>query len=239
MSSGAGLREFYEASAPSGTLDTERARVTLRLLRSSLDSTPRLKILDLGCGQGEMAGPIGRGLPSAHIVGIEWSFSACKSARGHGLSPIQASVDGVDLPFRKGVFNAVIMAEVIEHLVDTDHVLREAQRVLVPGGFLLLSTPNMAAWFNRILLSLGAQPMFSEVSLEGIYGRPGSDPVGHLRLFTKRALVALLSARGFVDIRVFGASFHRTPVGLRTIDRLISRWSGGAAILVCRAQTRQ
>ena len=67
----------------------------------------------------------------------------------------------------------MIMSELIEHLVDTDSAVDEVRRVLRPGGVLLLSTPNLAAWFNRGLVGLGIQPVFSEVSLRGIYGRPG------------------------------------------------------------------
>ena len=81
------------------------------------------------------------------------------------------------------------MSELIEHLVDTDSALDEALRVLKPGGSLLLSTPNLAAWYNRGLLALGVQPIFSEVSLRGVYGRPGSVVAGHLHMFTRGALV--------------------------------------------------
>ena len=51
----------------------------------------------------------------------------------------------------------VIMSEVIEHLVDIDSALDEAFRILKPGGALLLSTPNRAAWYNRGLLALAAR----------------------------------------------------------------------------------
>lgn len=48
----------------------------------------------------------------------------------------------------------------------------------------MLSTPNLAAWYNRALLLAGVQPVFSEVSLRAIHGRPGTEVVGHLRLYT-------------------------------------------------------
>jgi len=82
-----------------------------------------------------------------------------------------------DCPWPRPASTIVIMSELIEHLVDPDATLDEALRVLVPGGTLLLSTPNLAAWYNRALLLFGVQPVFTEVSLRGIYGRPGKEVV--------------------------------------------------------------
>jgi SAM-dependent methyltransferase len=234
------LKDFYEEPGHSRIPESHEVRSVLTLLRSGLPLWPHTaKILDLGCGQGELSSSIRSLLPGADIVGVEWSLSGCRRAQERGILVVQASVDGLDLPFSSDAFNAVIIKEVIEHLVDTDQVLTEARRVLVPGGLLLVSTPNLAAWFNRILLLMGVQPVFSEVSLKGVYGRPGSDPVGHLRLFTKRALVELLVAHGFAEVGVLGATFHRTPRGLRWLDRLLSSWSGGASILLARARKPQ
>ena len=53
------------------------------------------------------------------------------------------------------------------------------------------------------------------------YGRPGSEVVGHLRLFTRRALKGLLHATGFIDIEVKGAPYHDVPGLLRPLDRLL------------------
>jgi SAM-dependent methyltransferase len=231
------LQDFYEEPAHSRVPESEEVSSVLTLLRSGLPLLAHpATILDLGCGQGELSSSIRSILPTAKVVGVEWSLSGCRHAQARGIPIVQASVDGQNLPFSSQAFNVVIIKEVIEHLVDTDQVLTEARRVLFPGGLLLLSTPNLAAWFNRILLLVGIQPVFSEVSLSGVYGRPGSNPVGHLRLFTKRALVELLAARGFVEIGVHGATFHRTPRGLRWLDRLLSTWSGGASILLAHAR---
>jgi SAM-dependent methyltransferase len=231
------LHDFYEEPDHSRVPESDEVRLVLTLLRSGVPPSVRTpKILDVGCGQGELSSSIRSLLPEANVVGVEWSLSWCKHAHERGIPIVQASVDGLNLPFSSQAFNAVIIKEVIEHLVDTDYVLNEARRVLVPGGLLLVSTPNLAAWFNRILLLVGVQPIFSEVSLRGVYGRPGSDPVGHLRLFTKRALVELFAAHGFAQITVVGAVFHRTPRGLRWLDRLLSNWSGGAAVLIACAR---
>jgi SAM-dependent methyltransferase len=130
----------------------------------------------------------------------------------------------------------VIMSELIEHLVDPDNALEEACRVLVPGGTLLLSTPNLAAWYNRVLLAVGVQPLFTEVSLRGIYGRPGTEVVGHLRIFTRRSLLGLLNAMGFVDVRITGAPYHDVPGPLKLLDRLFCHLPSLASNLLAAAR---
>jgi len=125
---------------------------------------------------------------------------------------------------------------VIEHLVDTDSAIEEAHRVLKPGGSLLLSTPNLAAWYNRALLAIGVQPVFSEVSLRSVFGRPGSQVAGHLHMFTRRALVEFLAAYGLHTVRVRGARYHDVPAVLRPLDRLFCRWPSAASILLVQAR---
>ncbi|MGN6796427.1 MAG: hypothetical protein ACTHJW_28915, partial [Streptosporangiaceae bacterium] len=114
--------------------------------------------------------------------------------------------------------------------------VEEAHRVLKPGGSLLLSTPNLAAWYNRGLLAVGIQPVFSEVSLRSVFGRPGTQVAGHLHMFTRRSLVEFLAAYGLQAIRVRGARYHDVPVALRPLDSLFCRWPSAASILLVQAR---
>ena len=140
------------------------------------------------------------------------------------------------LPVRSASVDVVIMSEVIEHLVDTDSAIEEAHRVLKPGGSLLLSTPNLAAWYNRALLAVGVQPVFSEVSMRSVFGRPGSQVAGHLRMFTRRALVEFLAAYGLRAVQVRGACYHDVPAPLRPLDRVFCHWPSVASILLVQAR---
>src|SRR5260370_594608 len=144
---------------------------------------------------------------------VHGSGAALTRARKAGLRLVRAEL-GTGLPVKSGSVDVVIMSEVIEHLVDTDSAIEEAHRVLKPGGSLLLSTPNLAAWYNRGLLALGIQPVFSEVSLRSVFGSPGSHAAGHQHMFSRRALVEFLTAYGLDPVRVGGARYHDVPAAL-------------------------
>jgi len=196
------------------------------------------RIVDVGCGDGSATHLVKELDARDTVIGVDWSATALAQARTRGLLVVQGGVESAGLPLPDACADVVIMSELIEHLVDTDAAVDEARRVLRPGGVLLLSTPNLAAWFNRGLVGLGIQPVFSEVSLRGIYGRPGHEVVGHLRLFTRRALVEFLTARGFRCERVQGAPYHDVPRLLRPLDRSLSHWPSMASILLVQARSR-
>jgi SAM-dependent methyltransferase len=232
-----GLREFYENPAVPLSSGPDRARRQARMLTGVLRAVPGpAVIVDIGCGDG-LATSIAADINPGHLfVGVDWAADALRQARARGITLVRASVDGTYLPIASAAADVVIMSELIEHLVDTDSALEQAWRVLKPGGSLLLSTPNLAAWYNRGLLALGVQPVFSEVSLRGVFGRPGSQVAGHLHMFTRRALTGLLTARGFGSITVRGARYHDVPVPLRPLDRAFCAWPSAASILLVHAR---
>jgi len=236
------LRQLYENPATPLSSGLERARLQAATLAGIVfDADRPLRGVDIGCGDGTATSIAlttcrrsRRG--SIEIVGLDWSMAALAQAAQHGVPVAKASVEAPGLPLATASIDIVMMSEIIEHLVDTDAALAEARRVLVPGGTLLLSTPNLAAWYNRALLAVGIQPLFTEVSLHAIHGRPGSEVVGHLRLFTRRALVGLLEANGFVDVEITGAPYHDVPRPFRPLDRLLCRTPSLASILLASAR---
>ena len=240
--SGRSLQDLYENPATPVKSGVERAeRQTRMLLEVIARVGHRVRVIDIGCGDGTWTALAKEACATraafpVTFTGVDWSVAALTSARAKGLSVARGSIEAPGLPLPAGCADIVIMSEFIEHLVDTDAALDEARRLLVPGGTLLMSTPNLAAWFNRGLLLFGVQPVFSEVSLRGIYGRPGSEVVGHLHLFTKRALAELLEANGFTEVTIAGGRFHDVPRVLRPIDRLMCVRPAWSSILLAEAR---
>jgi SAM-dependent methyltransferase len=230
------LQAFYENPDTPLNSGPDRARRQARMLAGILrDVTGSALILDVGCGDGSALAVAATQNQRHRFAGIDWSADALRQARARRLMVLRGSVSP-RLPIADGAVDVVIMSELIEHLVDPDGAVAEVRRVLRPGGSLLLSTPNLAAWYNRGLLAVGIQPVFSEVSLNGVFGRPGRVVAGHLRLFTRRALTGFLTASGFRCVTVTGARYHDVPRPLGPLDRAFCRWPSAASILLVHAR---
>lgn len=244
------LQDFYENPTVPVASGTPRTLRQARILATALSNSeaepatePEAKagatVLDIGCGDGTAAATAAPLLRGHRIIGVDWSQDALRRASTHLTHIVRGELTNNGLPFATGAADAILFSEVIEHLVDPDSALDELRRVLTPGGHLMLSTPNLAAWYNRALLLTGTQPVFSEVSLRAIHGRPGTEVVGHLRLYTARALREFLTASGFDVVKITGAPFHGVPRPLRPLDRLIASAAPTAAsILLAHARRR-
>ena len=234
------LQAFYESPGTPLSSGPDRARRQAQMLSGILrNAAGPAVILDVGCGDGSALAVAAQYIsgqnPAHRFAGLDWSADALRQARARGLTVVRGSISP-RLPVADGAADVVIMSELIEHLVDPDGAVAEVRRVLRPGGSLLLSTPNLAAWYNRGLLAVGIQPVFSEVSLTGVFGRPGRVVAGHLRLFTRRALTEFLTASGFRCVTVAGARYHDVPRPLAPLDRAFCRWPSAASILLVHAR---
>jgi SAM-dependent methyltransferase len=196
----------------------------LNLITSKISSRRKNRILDIGCGDGSF---IVKFKKYGETYGVDVSEKAIKIAKEASVDAYKVDISFEKLPFPDEYFNIVYMGDVIEHLINPDFAIKEVNRVLKLDGFLVLSTPNLASWINRFLLLFGMQPLFSEVSTSKTFGRgPRSYnffPVGHLRLFTFRALKEFLTYYRFNILTVEGASYENLPKIVADIDRILSK----------------
>jgi len=136
------------------------------------------RTLDVGCGSSRIIGAL-----SADAVCLDVLLRKLRYARKFGRPLVQGS--GFHLPFRDATFDCVICSQVIEHVPRESPILAELDRVLKPGGRLVLGTPDYARW--------------EWVYIEKLYARvaPGGYAEEHITHYTQRELVELFERRGY------------------------------------------
>jgi SAM-dependent methyltransferase len=165
-------------------LDTDLNNSRMRKVLQLISEEPVGRLLDIGCGKGEFGSfLITKGWK---VSGIDLESRQVSSAYEKG---IDARIQDVTLgfPFAHEAFDCVFAGEIIEHLVDTDFFLSEIRRVLRPNGCVVLTTPNLASFENRLRLLLGLYPIWVDYRLVG---------VGHIRAYTPKVLKQQLAMHG-------------------------------------------
>jgi 2-polyprenyl-6-hydroxyphenyl methylase/3-demethylubiquinone-9 3-methyltransferase len=126
----------------------------LDLLRAWLGDWEGLRIADLGCGGGLLSVPLAEA--GARVFGVDLSAASLVAAREH--APERASFVQSDLcatPFDSGKMDVVLLADVLEHVFEREAAVREAARLLRPGGLLYVNTINRTRRARVFAVTLG------------------------------------------------------------------------------------
>jgi ubiquinone/menaquinone biosynthesis C-methylase UbiE len=182
----------------------------LRRILNCLPDIPAGRILDVGCGGGYFTHAIsGLGSPR-EVFGIDISENAIQQARSD-YPGINFSVGEItSLEFQEEFFEAIFAIEVLEHIMDVGLALKELNRVLKKGGYLVITTTD----FNLLKRVLIALFFFDK------YFYP-TNP--HIRFFDKNTLSSILEKNGFSVFRYkwHGSYFGIMPKGQIVVARKI------------------
>jgi len=106
-------------------------------------------VLDLGSGLGEFSDHLKN--IGHDVYGVEGVKEFVANQTERGLNVHHVNLEEEDLPFSDNAFDIVISLDVIEHLWNTKHYLKEIYRCLKPNGFFIVSTVNYNYWKYRLL----------------------------------------------------------------------------------------
>lgn len=157
------------------------------------------KVLDVGCANGYLAKVLGE--RGCSVSGVEYDAAAAEEARPHLEQLVVGDLETLDLTAELGTgrFDVVVFGDVLEHLRDPLPVLKQARDLLAPGGYVVISIPNVAHGSVRLSLLQGRFD----------YGPLGLLDETHIRFFTRDNLRALLRDAGFA-----ATDFLRTTAGV-------------------------
>lgn len=233
------MRQFYEGHTTDIPYLDRRLSIVQRL---AANLNPK-SLLDVACGRGTFLRALRSKYAHIDVKGSDISENSVEFARRSGIDAYVANVEQ-GLPFDAECFDCVVFGEAIEHLIDPDAALQNISYVLKRGGRLILTTPNLASWFNRIFLLLGIQPIFTETSVHVNLGRllpalgQWKPTQGHLKIFTRRALEEMLAANGFVIEKTYGAPYPQPSIAA-PFDNLMARFPSLASNFVIQARNER
>jgi SAM-dependent methyltransferase len=159
-----------------------------------------MKVLDIGCANGGILLPL---LDRHELHGVDLSPALVKMANESGIKAVLHDIEGEPLPYPDKTFDAIFCGETIEHQVDTDWLMSELNRVLKPGGKLVLTFPNI-----RTVLGLAMMLFFD---LPPMYAARYRAP--HYRDFTLRTIKIVLKMQGLRFDKAIGSSFYWPKIG--------------------------
>jgi SAM-dependent methyltransferase len=137
----------------------------------------------------------------------------------HDFCYREFNIEEDEFPYGEAQFDGVIYCEILEHLIrDPIAVLAEIHRVLKPGGWLVVTTPNVARRQNVTRLARGLN-MYDPYSGYGPYGR-------HNREYTPGELRELLTGTGFMVEKLATRDLHPCSRRSKALALLLGPESG-------------
>jgi len=209
----ANAKEFYNSRV--AAMESSSAGFHRRIVRiiQDIQLDPIRRHMDIGSGDCTLTKDIKNSIDPGEVLVVDIKEELIDTAKSLGMKAFVQDLDTKPLPAESDSIDLITCCETIEHLYNTDHLLSEINRVLKADGYLVLSTPNLASWNNRLSLLFGFQPNHAEISLQtGSFGSYQSGKTtdrlvrasGHIRAYTLRALKEQVLYHGLRIERSFG-----------------------------------
>ena len=181
---------------------------------ASIKKDPERKFIDLGCDDGSLTIDVAKKIDTKSVFGVEKNPTSLTDCKKHGIRVIMGDLEK-GIPIKSNSFDIILSNQVIEHVCNTDLLLREIYRILKPDGYTIISTNNMSSWTNIVALLFGKQPFPNHTSDEILTGRllsrderlPAAS-FAHRRIFSFPALSGLLKYHQFKIIEKKGSCFY-------------------------------
>jgi 2-polyprenyl-3-methyl-5-hydroxy-6-metoxy-1,4-benzoquinol methylase len=199
-----------------------------KALFSAFEKNPGAVLADMGCWDGGNTLKFVQLTGCATPLGFDVVESAVREAKRKGISAKLSDLNK-KIPLKESSVDIVVANHTIEHLYNTDTFVSEIYRILKPGGYAVIGTPNLASWHNAFALVTGRQPYSGptvklpsndiasgmkqeknkrmSLKLDG----KAEDALGHIVVLTYKTLVRLLRSKGFVIEKSYGFGYHPLP----------------------------
>lgn len=188
------------------------------------------RVLDVGCGAGVWA-PQLRAAGASELVGLDPAAAAIELAAQRYDLAVVGTVEDTGLEqLGARPFDVIIVADVLEHLVDPWRAVRRVREWAAPDALLAVSVPNMR--FYRLVGNLVLRGQFE-------YEPYGVRDWTHLRWFTRASLGSMLAAGGWEPQRWVNSGSRKGALLARLSEQLANDFLRQQLTVVARASVAQ
>lgn len=120
--------------------------------------TPNSRVLDLGCGDGELLAALVRH-KNCQGYGLEINTNSVLAAMQRSINVIQADLEAGLQHFNDNSFDIIVLSQTIQSMQNTENILQEMKRVAAEA---IVTFPNFGYWRNRLQIALGGHMPVSE-----------------------------------------------------------------------------
>lgn len=184
-------------------------KLRTRRILSLLHPIQSDKILDVGCGSGDILQLVLRG----ELWGLDISPRLAKEAQerlGSRARIFCGNAETVDEQLKGATFDKIFCSEVLEHVQHPERTLRAMANLSASGGKLIISVPNERL-IDTVKTALAAIGLFRFVLGSSVARSMRDD--WHLHLFERKTLPQLLSSSGIIAKKIYGIPFDFFAVG--------------------------
>ncbi len=186
----------------------ERKRNAVSKLLLGEEAKRISRMLEVACRNGRATRYFADLLGVTEAHGSDISLSGMTGCESRGIITHEWIAGENDLPLEDNSIDLVLAMDVIEHVLDPEEFLQPLHRVLKPGGILLITTPNLSWWWNRVRLMLGKPPCGSP-GISSRYAYDQACDTKHIRVGTIKEWSSMLFEEGFVVQRLKGYNYPR------------------------------
>ncbi len=143
------LEELHEESSRDHFIDVWTRLALLERLPASVGV-----VADLGCSTGYLLEDLRAKLPDATLYGVDLVAAGLGKAHANAPSAVLLQADVCELPFEDASLDAIVSANLLEHVPDDEQALREMRRTLRPGGggaIIVPAGPGTYDYYDRFL----------------------------------------------------------------------------------------
>ena len=169
-------------------------------------------VLEIGCGTGAFGALVKQRRGCCRYTGVELMSEAAEHARTRLDEVIVANIEQTPLPFPHETFDCLVCNDVLEHLVDPWAALRMLTGFLRPGGYIVISLPNVR--FSEVVKNLVVRKSW-EYEEQGVLDRT------HLRFFTESSIRTLLESAGLEVLQLRGINAIKYAWRLRLLNIML------------------